>query len=90
MIIYCSFATLAILVLGYTTYNLLRKTEKLEDQVNKDQEFKEALTIIINNSDEHLKEIDNKGYFKSDDEVGWFFESIKNIQDLLNNINNAK
>lgn len=90
MILYCSFATLGMLVLGYTTYNLLKKLEKLEDQVSKDQEFKEMLTIIINNSDERLKEIDNKGYFKSDDEVGWFFESIKNIQELLNNVINGK
>jgi hypothetical protein len=31
-------------------------------------------------SDKRLQKIDEKGIFKSDDEIGWFFEQIKVIQ----------
>ena len=35
-------------------------------------------------SDEKLKKIDQKESFKSDDEVGFFFEQVKKIQEILN------
>ena len=31
-----------------------------------------------------LKEIDHKGSFESDDEIGWFFKNIQEIQKILN------
>ena len=34
-----------------------------------------------------LKEVDTRESFKSDDEVGFFFESIKQIQSVLNQFN---
>ena len=67
-------------ILGYTTFNLLRKVEKLEDviinQSNYINEFSKQLDI----TDKRLKAIDEKGSFKSDDEIGWFFTQIKVIQ----------
>jgi hypothetical protein len=42
---------------------------------------------IIEMSDKKLKEVDAKESFKSDDEVGFFFESIKQIQSVLNQFN---
>ena len=33
-----------------------------------------------------IKALDNKGSFEADDEVGFFFEEIKNLQSLLNDI----
>ncbi len=67
-------------VLGYTTFNLLRKQEKLEDiiidQTNYIDEFSKQLDI----ADKRLAKIDEKGSFKSDDEIGWFFNQIKVIQ----------
>ena len=69
--------------LGYTTFNLLRKTEKLEDiiidQTNYIDEFSKQLDI----ADERLAKIDEKGSFKSDDEIGWFFKQIKVIQESI-------
>jgi hypothetical protein len=35
--------------------------------------------------DEKLNKIDMKGTFKSDDEIGWFFDQIKVMQKQLNN-----
>jgi hypothetical protein len=45
---------------------------------------------IIDFSDKKLKEVDAKGSFKSDDEVGFFFEQIKALQDILNSFNVKK
>ena len=72
-------------VLGYTTFNLLKKNEKQEDILASYLQYMDQLSKIIEHSDERLKKIDAKGTFKSDDEVGWFFEQIKVIQERLNN-----
>jgi hypothetical protein len=45
----------------------------------------DQLSKIIEHSSERLKKIDTKGTFESDDEIGWFFEQIKVIQERLNN-----
>ena len=74
-----------ILVLGYTTYNLLRKNEKQEDVLVQYLQYLDQLSKIIEHSDARLKKIDAKETFKSDDEIGWFFEEIKVIQERLNN-----
>lgn len=72
-----------ILILGYTTFNLLNKNEKLEDIVLSQEEFVTHLQGIIKFSSNKLKEIDERGIFESDDEIGWFFSQIKYIDTLL-------
>ena len=37
----------------------------------------------LDNADKRLNKIDLKGTFKSDDEIGWFFDQIKVIQTSL-------
>jgi hypothetical protein len=76
---------IATLVLGYTTFNLLRKNEKQEDILAQYLLYMDQLSKIIEHSDARLKKIDTKGTFESDDEIGWFFEQIKVIQERLNN-----
>ena len=44
----------------------------------------DRLSKTIEASDKKLKEIDQAGTFKSDDEVGQFFKSVLQIQDILN------
>ena len=39
----------------------------------------------VDNSKAKIKEVDIKGSFKSDDEIGFFFQQIKYLQDQLNN-----
>ena len=70
-----------ILVLLYTTWNLLRKKEKQEDIINQYNDDITEFNIQIKMSEDRLKQVDEKGMFKSDDEIGWFFEQIKVIQD---------
>ena len=67
-------------ILGYTTFNLLRKAEKLEDLISKYSDFIKEFGNEIEAADKRLKQIDDKGLFNSDDEIGWFFEQIKVIQ----------
>jgi hypothetical protein len=73
-----------VIALGYTTYNLLRKFEKQEDILAGYLEYLDKLSRVIEVSDEKLKEIDSRGTFESDDEVGFFFQQIKGLQDILN------
>ncbi len=73
-----------VVVLGFTTINLLRKNERAEDIVVGYLIYLDKISKVIEASDEKLKKIDYKGSFRSDDEVGFFFEQIKKIQDILN------
>ena len=75
--------SLLVVIFGYTTFNLLRKNEKAEDILLSQQEFIDKLTTQINYSEKKLEQIDNKGLFKSDDEIGWFFNEIKVLQNKL-------
>ena len=80
-----TFLIILIITLGYTTFNLLRKNEKQEDVLAAYLLYMDNLSKIIEHSDQRLQKIDSKGTFQSDDEIGWFFEQIKVIQERLNN-----
>ena len=67
-----------IAVMVYGIRNLIEKNESLED-------FIASQSTLIEQSRKRLDEIDNKGFFRSDDEIGWFFSQIKEIQENLNN-----
>jgi len=76
-----------ILIGGYL---LVRKNNALEKVVADQQQYIDAIGIIINDSSETIKQLDNKGAFESDDEVGTFFRNIKEIQTILNQFNTRK
>jgi len=59
------------IALSYAVYNLLLKQEQLEDWV-------EDYIDRINEVNRKIRQIDYKGYFEVDDEVGQVFEQIKN------------
>jgi len=42
------------------------------------------ISDTIEMAEKKLMEVDAKGSFKSDDEIGFFFEQIKTIQTALN------
>lgn len=69
----------------YVNWNLLRKNEKQEDILATYLLYMDNLSKIIEHSAERLNKIDTKGSFKSDDEIGWFFEEVLQIQSRLNN-----
>ena len=57
--------------------NLIIKNERLEDFISKQSE---AITAC----DKRLKEIDDKGIFYADDQIGFFFKEVQKIQEALN------
>lgn len=78
---------LIIIALTYVCYNLFKKVEKLEQIVDSQDQYIAGVSSAINASSAKLEEIDEKGTFHSDDEIGWFFESIKTLQRELNDFN---
>jgi len=80
-----------VVILGFTTFNLLKKIEKQEDIITLQDEILASYQIYLNKvsdiielSDKKLKEVDHKGSFESDDEIGFFFQSVKQLQETLN------
>jgi ABC-type sugar transport system permease subunit len=84
MIIIIIILVLLVLVLMFTNYNLLKKNEKCEDIIKSYETYMVNFSNIINFSDKKIKEIDARGAFESDDEIGFFFKQIKFLQDQLN------
>jgi len=74
-------------ILGYVIYNLYTKNVKQEETIVEMQNLLNSLRSLIDQSDRALKEVDRLGAFKSDDEVGFFFETVKDIQEMLNKYN---
>ena len=69
--------TLSVSISFVAIRNLIKKNEAMEDFINKQSD-------AIAACDTRLKQIDHKGVFYADDEIGWFFEEIKKIQEALN------
>lgn len=75
--------TLLFLILCYIIFNLMKKVEKLEKFNSSQEEYILEFYKLIKYSEEKIKEIDSKQLFQSDDEVGFFFTNLKDLQDLL-------
>jgi hypothetical protein len=87
MLILVCILSVLVVVLSYTTFNLLRKNEKQEDILRGYMTYLNKFSEIIDYSHKKLKEIDAKGSFESDDEVGFFFQQIKALQEILDTFN---
>jgi len=84
MILTIILLSVGIVVLGFTTVNLLRKNENQEDILASYLLYLDRISRVIELSDERLKKVDVKGSFESDDEIGFFFKEVKEIQEVLN------
>ena len=69
--------TIVITVSFFIIRNLILRNEKLEDFITKQSE-------AINACDKRLKQIDDKGIFYADDQIGFFFKEVQKIQEALN------
>lgn len=90
MIITIIILLVLVVILGFTTFNLLKKVERYEDELNKRQEaiisyqdYINSLGSTIEFMTKRIDEVDAKGTFKSDDEVGFFFDRLKMLNDML-------
>ena len=76
--------SILVIVLLVAVRNLLIKVEKYEDVTVDQTEYLQNISNIISDSQKHLRNLDEKGVFQADDEVGYFFEQMKNVQKELN------
>ena len=84
MILAIIILSILVVTLGFTTFNLLKKNEKQEDILAGYMTYLNKISDTIEAADKKLKEVDYKGSFESDDEIGFVFEQIKSIQTILN------
>lgn len=83
MIITIVFLSIIVIVLGIAIRNLLVKVERYEDITVDQAIYLQNISNIIRDSQKHLQTLDEKGVFQSDDEVGYFFEQMKDVQKEL-------
>jgi hypothetical protein len=86
-IIVISILSVLVVILGFTTFNLMKKNEKQEDILVEYMKWLNKIQKAIEISDIRLKKLDSQGRFESDDEIGFFFKTVITIQDLLNKFN---
>ena len=84
VVILVNVSLIVLAVLGYIIWNLTKKNLILEDAVIKRDNILIAMSDLIKDSEKKLKEVDTLGAFKSDDEVGFFFKTVMEIQQHLN------
>ena len=76
--------TVVVIVSFFIIRNQILRNEKLEDMVKEYEDFIIKQSEAINTCDQRLKEIDDKGIFYADDQIGWFFKEVQKIQEALN------
>jgi hypothetical protein len=73
-----------ILGLSYVGYNLNRKVVKQEEIIEYQVGYLRNVSYLIQESKIYVEQLDEKGAFRSDDEVGVFFNFMKEIQETIN------
>lgn len=86
LITVCVSLLIISIILTIRGFSLLTKIEELEDVITeyelRDELTKEGLESML----AQMREIDLKGSFESDDEVGSVFKQLKKIIEVYNNI----
>lgn len=73
-----------ILVCVYIIWNLNNKLVKAEEVIEEQIDYLRKVSLTIQESNLYVNQLDEKGHFRSDDEIGTFFNFMKEIQDLIN------
>lgn len=81
---------LIIIILGFVIYNLMNKTEKLEKLVDDQNIYVDRISELIDLSNKKISESEIANAFKTDDEIGFFFETLQEIQSQLNSFKTRK
>ena len=75
---------IVIIGLSYVVFNLNRKVIKQEEILEYQVGYLRNVSYLIQESKIYVEQLDEKGAFRSDDEVGVFFNFMKEIQDTIN------
>lgn len=79
MILLIIFLILLLCGSTYSTYNLYKKYNELEKVAQENVDFILSVRARVLSQQSYLKQLDRKGAFESDDEVGYFFKELKKI-----------
>lgn len=78
--------TIFLFVSVYANINLYKKYDELESvskelevSIKENEEFIVSIKNRVMSQRSYLKQLDNRGAFESDDEVGYFFKELKKI-----------
>jgi len=82
-------STLSIASL-YVIYNMVKKTERLEKIVDEQDQYITNISELIELSNKKIGESEIANAFKTDDEIGFFFETLQEIQVQLNSFKTRK
>ena len=74
----------------YIIYNMTKKTEQLEKIVDEQDQYIASISELIELSNKKIGESDVAQAFKADDEIGFFFETLQEIQTQLNSFKTRK
>jgi hypothetical protein len=77
-------------IIGIGIFLLIRRNSALEKAVTEQQQYIDAISIVVADGDRRLRELDTMGAFEADDEVGNFFQNLREIQTTISQFNNRK
>lgn len=75
--------SIVVVILGYTSWTQMTKVESYEDLLEGQRVWIDEFIGRIDVMSKTLNEIDSKGTFEADDEVGTFFKSLKALQERI-------
>ena len=76
--------SLLVTTMSWIIFNLTNKNIKLEEYLFNRDEILVEMSKLITTSEKKIKDLDTLGAFESDDEIGFFFNTVKAIQAELN------
>lgn len=68
----------------YVIWNLNKKVIRQEDIIESQVEYLRKVSYLIVESKLYVEQLDERGVLRSDDEIGTFFNFMKEIQDTIN------
>ena len=77
-----TFFILFVLISVVTSTLLFYSLRRINQYENLITQFQQIITF----STEKMKQVDARGHYESDDETGFFFQQLKDVQSLLDNI----
>ena len=78
--------SLIIIALVYSVWNLVRKYESLEDEMEFSEKYINLAYDSMKRAYGRMKKIDRLGSFEADDESGYIFNEIKTAMEELNEV----
>lgn len=84
LIAYSIIITLILAIAIYVIWNLNRKVKKQEEVVEYQVGYLRNVSYLIQESKLYVEKLDESGAFQADDELGVFFNFMKEIQETIN------